>query len=87
MTISGDYDPYDDDLEDNFDDAEFNTQELPLKRGGLWTEAPPVSDGEEELDDDNGYVSPVRDVFASLIVLSRNKKADGTFLTLVMSLL
>ena len=82
MTIPGNYDPYDDDLDDNFDDAEINTKELLLESGGLWTDAPPASDGEEEEDDDDGYVSPVRDAFASLIVLFRNKKLDETFLTL-----
>ncbi|OAQ35778.1 hypothetical protein K457DRAFT_1869927 [Linnemannia elongata AG-77] len=56
--MPGHYDPYDDDLDDNLDDEEFNTQELLLQGGGLWTDAPPASNGEEEDDDDDGYVSP-----------------------------
>jgi hypothetical protein len=76
MTIPDIYDPYDDDLEDNLDDAEFNTQEPLLDGGGLWTDAPPASEEEEEEreeeeeeDDDDGYVSPVCDAPASLAVL------------------
>ncbi|KAG0275642.1 hypothetical protein BGZ96_003714 [Linnemannia gamsii] len=63
MTIPDIYDPYDDDLDDNFDDAEFNTQELLLESGGLWTDAPPASEEEEEEEeeDDDGYVSPLLD--------------------------
>jgi hypothetical protein len=71
MTIPDIHDPYDDDLDDNLDDVEFNTQELLLDSGGLWTDAPPASEEEEEEEeeDDDGYVSLVCNASASLAVL------------------
>ena len=81
IIIPGNYDPYNDNLDNNFDNAEINTQKLLLESGDLWIDALSASDREEKGDNDS-YVSPVRNTFASLVVLFRNKKLDEIFLTL-----